>query len=63
MADVSHSTKQEIGSVTREASDQEHDDPKYDEELDARAIPLRYRGTVADHKDMSVLGKKQVLMV
>ena len=63
MADVEHSTKQEIGFATREASDQEHDDPKFDEELDQRAIPMKYRGTVTDHKDMSELGKKQVLMV
>lgn len=26
-------------------------------------IPERYRGTMADQKDMSILGKKQVLRV
>lgn len=27
----------------------------------ADTIPLKYRGTLADQKDMSILGKKQVL--
>ena len=27
------------------------------------AIPAKYRGTAADHRDMMILGKKQVLRV
>jgi hypothetical protein len=27
------------------------------------AIPAKYRGTAADHRDMGMLGKKQVLRV
>jgi hypothetical protein len=35
-----------------------------DVELDELAAVLaKYRGTMADHKDMSALGKKQVLLV
>ena len=34
------------------------------EEIDEPgAIPVKYRGTPADRKDMNILGKKQVLMV
>ena len=32
-------------------------------EPDDGGIPLRYRGTAADKRDMIVLGKKQVLRV
>ena len=63
MADVVHSTKQEMGFASREASDQDQDDLDFDEELDKRAIPLKYRGTAVDHKEMNTMGKKQVLMV
>lgn len=34
-----------------------------DKELDDAGIPSKYRGTAADKKDMTVLGKKQVLRV
>jgi len=33
------------------------------DELDAAGLPRKYRGTAADQKDMSMLGKKQVLRV
>lgn len=39
-------------------------DSKGDDVFDdaaANTIPLKYRGTLADQKDMSTLGKKQVL--
>lgn len=44
-----------------------HRDPNGSEELaDLKAdgsIPMKYRGTAADQRDMAVLGKKQVLRV
>ncbi|KAJ9608558.1 hypothetical protein H2200_007546 [Cladophialophora chaetospira] len=59
--DTSHPTKQESGFTTRVASNQDPEDPNYGEESDTLAIPPQYRGTAADRKDMSVLGKEQVL--
>jgi hypothetical protein len=39
-------------------------DQNVEKELDEPgAIPVKYRGTAADHRDMIILGKKQVLRV
>ena len=39
-------------------------DQNVEKELDEPgAIPAKYRGTTADRRDMSILGKKQVLRV
>lgn len=35
----------------------------YGDDLDEYDLPAKYRGTSADQRDMSVLGKKQVLRV
>lgn len=32
-------------------------------QLDTAGLPAKYRGTAADQRDMSILGKKQVLRV
>ena len=45
-----------------ELTDYVHDGEKAFENVDSN-IPVRYRGTEADKRDMSVLGHKQVLRV
>ena len=61
-----HEAKPDLGVVAlteeakREASDSN------EEELESEeygTIPVKYRGTAIDHKEMSMLGKKQVLRV
>lgn len=42
-----------------EASSNEHELDDFDD----AGLPARYRGTAADQRDMSMLGKKQVLRV
>lgn len=44
------------------ANDYPEADPKEDVHVNG-SIPLRYRGTAADQRDMALLGKEQVLRV
>lgn len=47
----------ELRQVETSSNEHELDD------LDAAGLPAKYRGTAADQRDMSILGKKQVLRV
>ena len=65
MATIMNSEKAEpaVVSLTEERR-RESFDQNVEKELDEPgALPEKYRGTVADRRDMSILGKKQVLRV
>ena len=48
-------TEEPRGEMFDQTAEKELDEPG--------AIPLKYRGTAADKRDMTILGKKQVLRV
>ena len=51
-------TVTENNNATPSSPEGEKDDDVYDDN-----VPLRYRGTIHDKKDMNMLGKRQVLRV
>jgi hypothetical protein len=65
MTTIMSSAKAELAVVSlTEKPRGETFDQNVEKELDEpNAIPAKYRGTAADHRDMGILGKKQVLRV